>query len=168
MARFCWVWRWWLAKNLLSKSPIPRCLVLDPVFGRDKYLTLDSASAFILPSFFEAQPMAALEAMSFKLPCLLSSSCNLPLAFDCKAALKAEPNVHSLSKALLSLFSLSPDQLLSMGVSGQKLVSDRYSWSNIAVQTLVLYQWILGGGDQPPLFSEPFSWFSNSGIFRFP
>lgn len=151
---------WWLAlvgygdggelKDLLSKSPVPRCLVLEPVFGKAKLATLGSASAFVLPSFFEAQPMAALEAMSFRLPCLLSTSCNLPLAFECNAALKAEPNVQSLSQALQALFELSPDQLVSMGVSAQRLVDYHYSWPNIAGQTLDLYQWLLGGGDKPP------------------
>ena len=151
---------WWLAlvgygdggalERQLQTKPIRRCMAFGPVFGSEKESVLASARAFVLPSHFEALPMAALEAMAYGLPCLLSSACNLPEAFDHAAALRAEPNPEALALAMRQLFSLTEQERTAMGESGQALVAQNYSWPQVAAQTLDLYNWILGGGEQPP------------------
>ena len=150
---------WWLAivgygdnnalKYQLNRFPIPRCQVFGPVFGPDKKAALRSASAFVLPSHFEALPMAALEAMAYRLPCLLSDACNLPEAFSLGAAISAEPNPDALTKSLSKIFALSQADRETMGSAGYDLVASRYSWCDIAEKTLGLYNWILEGGDIP-------------------
>jgi len=150
---------WWLAlvgygdggalEYQLRSAPVQRCLVCGPVFGRSKQAVLASASAFILASQFEALPMAALEAMAYGLPCLLSSACNLPEAFEQAAALRAEPNVEALVQAMKHLFRLTELERRAMGASGQGLVAQNFSLPQVAAQTLDLYNWILGCGDRP-------------------
>jgi poly(glycerol-phosphate) alpha-glucosyltransferase len=150
---------WWLAlvgygdggalERQLRCTPVNRCMAFGPAFGKSKQAVLASAGAFILPSQFEALPMAALEAMAHGLPCLLSSACNLPDAFEQAAALRAEPNPESLAMALQQLFGLSESARTAMGESGRTLVAQNYSWTQVAAQTHDLYTWILGGGEQP-------------------
>ncbi len=150
---------WWLGlvgygdggvlQRELSTAPVPRCFVCGPAFGDVKMAILRSASAFILPSYSEGLPMAALEAMSLELPCLLSSACNLPEAFLAGAALEAEPKIPLLIDSLKSLFLLSSHQKSSMGKSGYELVVSRYNWDKIARQTSELYSWILDQGEIP-------------------
>jgi poly(glycerol-phosphate) alpha-glucosyltransferase len=123
--------------------------VLGPCFGAKKQACFASASAFVLPSFSEGLPMAALEAMGHRLPCLLSAACNLPGAFSAGAALQAEPEPPALAAAMCQLFALSPDERAAMGDAGRGLVAERYSWPRVAEQTLELYRWILGGGQRP-------------------
>lgn len=123
--------------------------VLGPCFGAEKAAVLAAASAFVLPSFSEGLPMAALEAMAHRLPCLLSAACNLPDAFSTGAALPAEPDPTALATALRRLFALSPAERTAMGAAGRALVAERYSWPQVARQTLELYRWILGGGQRP-------------------
>ena len=94
--------------------------------------------------------MAALEAMSYGLPCLLSGSCNLPDAFTSNAALLADPDIASLTYALRTLFSLDSSSLSSMGTSARALVADTYDWKNVANQFELLYGWALGDYDLPP------------------
>ena len=154
---------WWLAlvgygdggalERQLQTKPVPRCMAFGPVFGSAKEAVLASARAFVLPSHFEALPMAALEAMAYGLPCLLSSACNLPKAFDHAAALRAEPNSEALAQAMGELFSLTERERTAMGDSGRALVTQNYSWPQVAAQTLDLYNWILGGGEHPPFVS---------------
>jgi poly(glycerol-phosphate) alpha-glucosyltransferase len=154
---------WWLAlvgygdggalERQLRTRPVHRCMAFGPAFGRSKQAVLASAEAFILPSQFEALPMAALEAMGHGLPCLLSSACNLPEAFEQAAALRAEPNPESLAMTLHQLFDLSEPARAAMGESGRALVMKHYSWPQVAAQTHDLYTWILGSGEHPPFVS---------------
>ena len=97
--------------------------------------------------------MAALEAMACHLPCLLSRSCNLPEAFAVGAAIAAEPKPAALATSLNTLFAMPSAERKAMGASGCQLVSNRFSWPQVAQQTLSLYSWILGGGE-PPAFVE--------------
>jgi glycosyltransferase involved in cell wall biosynthesis len=124
-------------------------VVLGPCFGLQKLACLQAATAFVLPSFSEGLPMAALEAMAHQLPCLLSRACNLPEAFRAGAALPAEPDPAALAASLRQLFALSPSDRAAMGAAGQALVQERFSWPVVAEQTLELYRWILGGGERP-------------------
>ncbi|CAK6687034.1 D-inositol-3-phosphate glycosyltransferase [Synechococcus sp. CBW1107] len=150
---------WWLAlvgygdrgrlERRLELDPIPRGLLLDPCFGERKLAALATASAFVLPSFSEGLPVAALEAMSWGLPCLLSAACNLPEAFTAGAALQAEPEPRALEEALRRLFQLGDADLAVMGGAGRRLVADQFTWPRIAAQCAELYRWILGGGSPP-------------------
>ena len=119
--------------------------VFGPVFGAQKSAALAAATAFVLPSFSEGLPMAALEAMAHQLPCLLSAACNLPEAFHVEAALPAEPEPVALAAALERCFELSPDERMAMGNAGQALVRERFNWPQVAAQIRELYSWVLGG-----------------------
>jgi poly(glycerol-phosphate) alpha-glucosyltransferase len=150
---------WWLVfvgygdngilKQQLLNTSISNVLVCDPAFGTVKQSAFSSASAFVLPSYSEGLPMAALEAMSFRLPCLLSHACNLPDAFSCGAAQVAEPSVDSLIFSFKQFFALSDCQRQLMGSAGFCLVKSRFSWSQVALQTFNLYQWINHAGPKP-------------------
>ncbi|WP_231605636.1 glycosyltransferase [Synechococcus sp. CBW1006] len=155
--------RWWLvlvgygdAGALASRvaaaqlrGELPRVLVQGPCFGDDKASVLAAASGFVLPSFSEGLPMAALEAMAHQLPCLLSGACNLPEAFVAGAALPAEPDPVALAASLQQLLALSVAERSAMGAACRALVAERYSWLQVAQQTRQLYSWILGGGARP-------------------
>lgn len=150
---------WWLAlvgygdggalQRRLEAAPMSRVLTCGPVFGAEKQAAFAAASGFVLPSFSEGLPMAALEAMAHRLPCLLSSFCNLPEAYSSGAALPAQPEPAALAASLQHLFALSRAERAEMGRSGRSLVAATYSWPQVAEQTRILYRWILGGGERP-------------------
>jgi glycosyltransferase involved in cell wall biosynthesis len=132
-----------------ARGELAGVVVHGPCFGAVKEATLRAASAFVLPSLSEGLPMAALEDMAHRLPCLLSEHCNLPEAFTSGAALPAPPEPVALAAALQQLFALSPAERAAMGCTGRRLVAAHYSWPQVAEQTRELYQWILGGGERP-------------------
>lgn len=132
-----------------ARGELPRLCVCGPVFGAQKAAALSAASAFVLPSYSEGLPIAALEAMAHRLPCLLSRACNLPEAFAAGAALEAEPDPDALAAALRGVFALSLPERMAMGAAGRALVAEHFSWTRVAEQTDALYRWILGGGDRP-------------------
>ncbi|WP_053068324.1 glycosyltransferase [Synechococcus sp. GFB01] len=151
---------WWLVlvgygddgalARQVAAAAIERALVLDPCFGAGKAACLAAASAFVLPSFSEGLPMAALEAMSWGLPCLLSPACNLPEAFAAGAAWPVEPSPAALGAALHELFTLPQQEATAMGQAGRALVARSYAWPTVAEHTQALYRWILGSGPEPP------------------
>jgi glycosyltransferase involved in cell wall biosynthesis len=132
-----------------SRGELSRILVYGPAFGAEKHAVLSAASSFVLSSFSEGLPMAALEAMAYKLPCLLSQACNLPEAFSAHAALPAPAEPLALAESIRQLFALSASDRAEMGRAGQAHVAACYSWSRVAEQTQQLYQWILSGGTRP-------------------
>ncbi len=132
-----------------ARGDLQRLRVFGPVFGVKKTAALTAASAFVLPSFSEGLPMAALEAMAHQLPCLLSPACNLPEAFMTRAALPAPPEPMALAAALQQLFALSAAERAAMGAAGKAHVTANHNWTQVAEQTHQLYQWILDGGERP-------------------
>lgn len=132
-----------------ADGQLERVRVLGPMFGEQKFAALSSAAAFVLPSFSEALPMGALEAMAYQCPSLLSAACNLPEAFRVGAAIQAEPEHATLANSLLTLFNLSEEERCRMGKAGHAFVRDHFSSSQVAAKTHELYSWILEGGVRP-------------------
>lgn len=140
-----------LAKRLAA-SPIPCLRVIGPVHGEAKASAFAHASGFVLPSFSEGLPMAALEAMAWGLPCLLSAACNLPAAFRAGAAWESPPDAALLEIQLarwVTAARTDASALASMGAAGHTLVSQQFSWPQVAAQTAELYSWLLGKTERP-------------------
>lgn len=142
-----------LAARVAAAGP-ERCVVAGPCFGPEKLACLEAASAFVLPSFSEGLPMAALEAMAHRLPCLLTPGCHLPEAIAAGAALAVEPTQASLTAGLQELFALPPQRLEAMGEAGRALVQERFSWPRVAADTAALYRWLNDGGPTPTCIQQ--------------
>ena len=144
-----------LAQRLVA-SPIPRVRVIGPLHGKSKASAYAHASGFVLPSYSEGLPMAALEAMSWGLPCLLSEACNLPAAYSAGTAWIAPTNAEQLLPVLerwcIAVHHVSAE-LQAMAQAGQALVAGQFSWSAVAAQTVELYSWLLGHHN-PPCFVD--------------
>ena len=125
-----------------------------PFFGNEKARLLQSANAFILPSFSEGLPMAVLEAWAYELPVVLTKHCNLEIGLEYNAAISVETEPISISNGLDELFSLSDAQRSSMGKAGRDLVANHFSWDSVAKDMIGVYEWIIGGGPAPPCVVE--------------
>lgn len=136
-------------KNRIKQEMIPFCNIFNSVSGEIKDSTFKHSNAFILPSYSEGLPMAALEAMSYKLPCLLSEGCNLDKIDINKAFINAEPNIKKLILALNYLFESSQSELMIKGEIGYNYVSKNYNWKNINENFFKLYSWLINGDLKP-------------------
>ena len=122
---------------------------LGPLFDAKRGAAYRHASAFVLPSLSEGQPLTVLEAWSHALPVLMTGECNLGEGFEAGAAIRMEPTVESQVHALRALFSLSDAALREMGHRGGELVLANFSWSQSASQMSRVYQWLLGRSAPP-------------------
>jgi poly(glycerol-phosphate) alpha-glucosyltransferase len=135
--------------------PETRIIFAGPQFGAAKRLWLQHCQAFILPSFSEGLPMAVLEAWAFAKPVLMSAQCNLAEGFARGAARLVEPNVQSLARGLVELFS-TPDPILARsGENGRSLVATRFTWPRVAAQLQTVYEWLLGSAAEPDCLVKP-------------
>lgn len=129
---------------------------LGPQYGSAKALVLESANAFILPSYSEGLPMGVLDAWAYRLPVLMTPECNLPEGFAANAALRIEQTAvgrgrraEGIERGLLELFQAPEPVLRSLGENGRALVASRFSWPKIGQDMRAVYDWLLGGSPKP-------------------
>jgi glycosyltransferase involved in cell wall biosynthesis len=115
---------------------------VGPVYGDSKENELINADAFILPSYSEGLPMSVLEAWSYKLPVIMTKECNIPDGFSSNSAILIDHQIEKCSSVLKIFFNKSDEELQRIGVNGFNLVSEKYTWNKIALQTLELYEWL--------------------------
>jgi poly(glycerol-phosphate) alpha-glucosyltransferase len=118
-------------------------------FGQNKMTCFIDADAFILPSFSEGLPMAVLEAMSYKLPVVITPYCNLPEAFESGAAIEVDTDARSITAGINKLIASSDQELSVMGNNGHQLVKERFTWQKVAEATTQMYEWIKGRREKP-------------------
>ncbi len=122
---------------------------IGSLYGDEKIKAFQEASAFVLPSFSEASPMAVLEAWSYGLPVLMSRECRLSEGFSKGAAIETGLTPSEISTALECFFHMDDLEREKMGLNGRELVKERFAWPIVASKMLKIYDWILGKGQKP-------------------
>jgi poly(glycerol-phosphate) alpha-glucosyltransferase len=100
----------------------------------------------------------------------MTDHCNLPEGFAADAALRIGTDTDSIAEGMRLLLrpptsDLRPpisdlrsptsdlrspiSDLRSLGENGRQLVSDRFTWPQVAAQMKEVYEWVLGGGNKP-------------------
>lgn len=137
-------------KNKSMALGLDNCVsFIGPVLGEEKKNEHVKADAFVLPSFSEGLPMSVLEAWSYELPIVMTDECNLPDGFENKAAVRVTTSPASIAEGLVTLFGMSDEERIAMGKNGLELVKNNYTWDCIAEKTIMLYKWLLEGGEKP-------------------
>ena len=123
---------------------------MGSVFGDQKRQLYTHASMFVLPSYSEGLPMTILEAWSYKLPVLMTSECNLNIGFEREAAIKITSTVEGIAQGLdYSINVLKESDLMSIGANGYELVRHEFTWDQISMKMINMYNWTLGKISKP-------------------
>jgi len=123
-----------------------------PVFGDDKTQVMSAVDAFVLPSFAEGFSMAVLDAMSFRLPVILSKSCNFSEIESRNAGFTVEATSNSVFEGLRKMVEIEETERIKMGNRAMQLVKTKYTWNAVSQQMKDLYRWVIDGGDKPQSF----------------
>ena len=122
----------------LARLAPPGVMLVGPKYGAQRDALLSHARAFVLPSLLEGFPLAALEAMEARLPVLLS---DIPPHRELlSGAPEAGWLISNWADGLSQLAARGEADLRARGAVGQQLVRARYSWDQIADQTLDVYE----------------------------
>jgi len=142
-------------KNLTRELGLGKYVeFIGPLYGAEKERELCKANAFVLTSFSEGMPMSVLEAWAYKLPIVMTDFCNLPEGFEYDAAIRVEPEPMSIANGLATLFGMPDNELQKIGNNGFDLVSNKFTWPDIAEHTLDLYNFLLNKGPKPDFVFE--------------
>ena len=150
VSKYSYSKNWWICfvgsgnlkmlKNFNDSLKNKRIIVSKPVFDLEKEKVFRNSSAFILSSFSEGLPMAALEAMSYGLPCLISENCNLPETLKIGAAIKTNPSVDEIIKSLKYLIKMNDKEKEKISKLAYNYVSLNHNWSDITSKLNNLYR----------------------------
>lgn len=131
-------------ENMITQAGLNGIINLkDAVYGEAKEEVLLNSDFFVLTSRFEGHPMGLIEALSYGLPCLVTTGTNMAQEVkDADAGWTSDISVEGLSEALKSL-------LREKGNRGEKgknslNLSNKYKWENIAQKTHDEYKAVLG------------------------
>lgn len=118
-------------------------------FHEDMEACYYHSDAYILPSYSEGVPMAALSAWAFGKYSLLTPECNLVEGFDAGASLRIETNPHSIKSGLQTLFSKTDEELNQLGAGAFEFVNRMFSWQEMARKMSEVYYWVTKKGPRP-------------------
>jgi poly(glycerol-phosphate) alpha-glucosyltransferase len=124
-------------------------LFLGQYFNEDMQACYRHCDAYILPSYSEGVPMAALTAWAFGKYSLLTPECNLTEGFEKGVAQRIETNPDSIAAGLKNVFSMADDDLKELGKKAYEFVSKEYSWREMARKMAEVYVWVTKGGSVP-------------------
>lgn len=114
-----------------------RTVFTGAVYGEDKWVLLQSASAFVLPSRGEGLAVAVLEALECRVPVVITHECGFPEVATHRAGFVIPRDVEEVAESLVRLLR-DPELSAAMGANGLALVRERYRWDAIAAQTINL------------------------------
>jgi poly(glycerol-phosphate) alpha-glucosyltransferase len=135
---------------LISKYHLSEnIMMIGQQFGKDMQSCYYHADAYILPSYSEGMPLAALDAWAYGKYSLLTEACNLSDGIHAGVSCKIEPDPDSIAEGLKYLFTLDHSDLHDLGAKARAFVSREYSWKVMAEKMSQVYQWISGNMSQP-------------------
>ena len=118
---------------------------IGPLYGQDKYDAIQSADAFVLPSFSEGFSMSLLDVMACAKPSLLTSGCSMNYFYEHNFFVRCEPYPQGFAQGLEELL-VRRVEWTTMGENARRLVLDEFNWAVIADDMLKNYVRIVSGG----------------------
>lgn len=114
----------------------------DGVVGEEKEEVLKNADFFIMTSRFEGMPMALIEAMSYRIPCLVTEGSNMADKIENNhAGWGCRTEVTDIVDALKRMIS-DKDRFPEISNNAYEL-SKEYNWDKIAKETHEIYEKLL-------------------------
>jgi len=122
-----------------------RTTFVGPVFGEEKRLLMARADLFVLPTYSENFGIAVAESLLCGVPVITTKGTPWRDLAEHRCGWWVNIGTEPLAEALDEAFRLSDRQLAAMGVRGQQLVFQKYTWTRVAAQMINVYEWVLGG-----------------------
>lgn len=113
---------------------------IGEVQGSEKLETLSACDGFILPSYSEGLPVAAIEAMGMGLPVITTDQCNVPEIAENDAGFVVGATTSEIANAIVELFAAPEVRRRAVGANARRLVRERFTWDGIAGRALDLYE----------------------------
>ena len=137
-------------QKLVRTESVPRVNFLGEVHGDEKSRLFREASLFVLPSFTENFGIVVAEALAAGVPVITTTGTpwkGLLEAHGC--GWTVNPEQHALSVPIRHALSRTEGELRAIGGAGRSWMERDYSWSGVAEQMHIAYDYLLHGGSRP-------------------
>jgi glycosyltransferase involved in cell wall biosynthesis len=124
------------------------------VKGDQKDKAIKELSLIALPSDFENFGNVISEALVRGVPVLTTHGAPWSIVEKEGCGWWIDNKQEAIEKALSQFMALTPQEIQSMGDKGRKLVSKYFSVESVAKKNKELYEWILGGIQQPDFINK--------------
>ena len=104
-----------------------------------------SADIVVIPSFYEAVSLAALEALSCGVPVVASDVGGLPYIVNSNNGILVPPGDPVVLATALSQLLANETSRLEKGHNGRQLVLDKFTWDRVAKDTTAFYSDLING-----------------------
>lgn len=141
-------------RELVTTLGLTNVVFAGFVNGREKFEKLATLTALFVPSDFENFGMIITEALIVKTPVMASLGTPWKELNTRHCGWWVDNDIHTLAQTMEEVFSLSDEELLTMGERGKQLVIEKYSSVQVATQMKHLYEWIFNGGIKPDFVYE--------------
>lgn len=118
---------------------VDRVHVVGPIYGASKYAAVRDAAVFCLPSRQEGFSIAITEALALGVPVVITRECHFPEVTEVGAGIETSLSVDDVAAGLLRVLQ-DPHTASEMGKAGATLVRERFTWPEVARQTLDAYE----------------------------
>lgn len=116
------------------------------LFGKEKVATLQKSDIFIMSSRFEGLPMGLIEALSYRLPCIVTTGTNMREAVEkYNAGWGCDTTVEGLANAFKKM--LEERDLFAEKSDNAYHLAAQYDWSEIAKRSHGIYEKIVRGNN---------------------
>lgn len=122
--------------------------VIGPQYSKNKIISYEMSSCYVLPSKGENFGITIIEAMSRSKPVITTTNTPWSDLNNYSCGWWINRNKHEFKNVLINLLSSSDDKLKKMGSNGKKLVIEKYTWNIISQQFIDLYNWVLNDYDK--------------------
>jgi glycosyltransferase involved in cell wall biosynthesis len=108
----------------------------------EKLAALSAADIFALTSYSEVIGLSSLEAMAAGVPVIITRQCQFPEAAESNAGFVVDTNPAEIESAMRQILD-DPEAARDMGQRGRALVSQKYTWGEIAKNMASTYEDVL-------------------------
>lgn len=114
----------------------------DAIYSDEKAQLLKTADIFVIPSRFEGHPTGLLEALSYGLPCIATTGCNMRKEIDdAGAGWTADNSAESIKEAFLC--AIREKDLINHKSQNARALAMQYDWVRIAEKAHTSYVTLL-------------------------
>ena len=122
---------------------------VGPKLGKEKVEIFDNTDIFILPTYNENYGIVVAEALARCIPVITTKGTPWKELDTKDCGFWVDNTNEGIKTGILNMLNKSQNDLSNMGVRGRKLIESKYLWSKTTKRTIVLYDWILNGGQKP-------------------
>lgn len=118
-------------------------MLIGPIGDDSKAEVFRSADIFVLPSFSENFGVVVAEALAYGLPVITTTGTPWQELPHRGCGWWVEPDPDSLARALTQAMAKSFEERRAMGAVGRAYVQEEFSWDDVGISTIALYEWLL-------------------------